>query len=277
MPHARRIVSSGRWVHLTRVLTPYGTPSVPSGNARGPPTWIVGCVRGSYGFFEMTHAAGLRGALKRRVGLEDRYSLWEPAFLFIHQERERAILRLLNRHGLNPLTDVKVLEIGCGSGSVLREFVRFGVQPENALGVDIDPDALAIARARNPQIDVRTADAGELPTPDGSFDLVLAFTIFTSIPDASKRVAVAREVQRVLRPGGALLWYDFWVNPLNPDTQALGLAEIKRLFGHEPVESRRVTLAPPIVRAIAPRSWIACEVLGRLPFLRTHWLALVRP
>lgn len=133
-------------------------------------------------------------------------------------------------------------------------------------------------RARaEPWVDFRTADAAELPTSDESFDLVLAFTLFTSIPDASKRAAVAREVQRVLRPRGALLWYDFWVNPLNPDTQALGPADIKRLFGYEPVESRRVTLAPPIVRAIAPRSWIACELLGRLPFLRTHWLALVRP
>jgi SAM-dependent methyltransferase len=222
-------------------------------------------------------AAGLRGALKERVGLEGRYSLWEPAYLYIHQERERAILRLLRRHGLHPLVDAKVLEIGCGTGAVLREFIRFGVQPANALGIDIDRDALAIARARNPGVDLRTADAAGLPASDGSFDLVLAFTVFTSIADANKRAAVASEVQRVLRPGGALLWYDFRVNPLNPDTQALGLAEIERLFGCEPVDSRRVTLAPPIVRALAPRSWIACELLARLPFLRTHWLALVRP
>lgn len=228
-------------------------------------------------FIDLVHARGLRGALKRGVGFEGRYSLWEPAYLYIHQERERAILRLLGRHGFRPLTDAKVLEIGCGTGAVLRDFLRFGVQPANAVGIDIDSDALAIARARNPGIDFRTADAAELPNSDESFDLVLAFTLFTSIPDGSKRAAVAREVQRVLRPRGAVLWYDFWVNPLNPDTQPLGPADITRLFGHEPVESHRVTLAPPIVRAIAPRSWIACELLGRLPFLRTHWLALVRP
>jgi SAM-dependent methyltransferase len=137
-------------------------------------------------FIDLVHARGLRGALKRGVGFEGRYSLWEPAYLYIHQERERAILRLLGRHGFRPLTDAKVLEIGCGTGAVLRDFLRFGVQPANAVGIDIDSDALAIARARNPGIDFRTADAAELPNSDESFDLVLAFTLFTSIPDGSK-------------------------------------------------------------------------------------------
>ena len=116
-----------------------------------------------------------------------------------------------------------------------------------------------------------------MPFPAQTFDLVLAFTFFTSIPDPAERAAVANEVRRVLRPAGALLWYDFWINPLNRETRALGLSEIRRLFGREPVEARRVTLAPPLARMFASRSWLACEVLSKMPFLRTHWLAFVRP
>jgi SAM-dependent methyltransferase len=219
----------------------------------------------------------IRKRLGRRVGLEGLYSFWEPSYLYLHQERERAILRLLGRHGFRPLDDVNVLEVGCGSGTILREFLRFGVQPENAMGVDIDSEAIARARRRAPGVDLRVGDATRLPSPDGSFDLVLAFTLFTSIPDARERAAVATEVRRVLRPDGAVLWYDYWVNPINPETEALGLSEIRRLFGCDPLEARRVTLAAPLARALAPRSWIAASLVSKVPLLRSHWLAVVRP
>jgi SAM-dependent methyltransferase len=220
--------------------------------------------------------AHIRDELVRSVGLQDRWSLWEPSYLYIQQERERAILRLLDRHGFRPLKDVRVLEIGCGSGSILGEFVRFGVRPQNAVGVDLNEEMIAEARQRLPQLDFHVANAAKMPFPGQTFDLVLAFTLFTSIPDPAERTAVASEVRRVLRPGGALLWYDFWINPLNRETRALGLAEIRRLFGGDPVEARRVTLAPPLARMFASRSWLACEILSRIPFFRTHWLAFVR-
>jgi ubiquinone/menaquinone biosynthesis C-methylase UbiE len=218
----------------------------------------------------------IRGEFVRRLGLEGRWSLWEPSYLFIQQDRERAILRLLDRHGFRSLTGAKVLEIGCGSGFVLGEFIRFGLSPSNAVGVDTNDERIATARERFPQLDFRVANAAEMPFPDQTFDLVLAFTLFTSIPDPDERLAVADDVQRVLRPGGALLWYDYWINPTNPKTRALGLAEIRRLFGCEPVEAQRVTLAPPLARMFASRSWFACELLSKVPPLRTHWLALVR-
>jgi ubiquinone/menaquinone biosynthesis C-methylase UbiE len=223
-------------------------------------------------------AAGtrIRDELRRHVGLRGRWSLWEPSYLYIQQERERAILGLLDRQGFRPLDDARVLEIGCGSGWVLGEFIRFGVRPPNAVGVDINEERIAEARRRLPQVDFHVANAATMPFPDRTFDLVLAFTLFTSIPDPAVRTAVAHEVQRVLRPGGALLWYDFWINPLNPKARALGLAEIRRLFGREPIEARRVTLAPPLARMFASRSWLACEILSKIPFLRTHWLAVVR-
>jgi ubiquinone/menaquinone biosynthesis C-methylase UbiE len=105
---------------------------------------------------------------------------------------------------------------------------------------------------------------------------VLAFTLFSSITDAEKRKAVAAEIVRVLRPGGGLLWYDFWTNPVNHDVEALGLGEVRRLFGREPVEAQRVTLAPPVARLLARHSRLLCELLAKLPLLRTHWLAFVR-
>jgi ubiquinone/menaquinone biosynthesis C-methylase UbiE len=218
----------------------------------------------------------LRGEFIRRLSLRGRRSIWEPAYLYFQQERERAILALLGRHGFNPMTNTKVLEIGCGSGAVLADFLRFGVPPSNAIGIDVDERRVADASERYPQLEFRHADAARMPFPDRSFDLVLAFTVFSSIPDPAHRSLVANEVLRVLRPGGAVLWYDFWINPINSETKALGIAEIRRLFGREPTEARRITLAPPIARLLAKRSWIACELLSKVLIFRTHWLALVR-
>jgi ubiquinone/menaquinone biosynthesis C-methylase UbiE len=215
-------------------------------------------------------------ARRSELGLDARYSLWDRAILFRAQELERAVLAVLARHGFRPLEDVRVIDAGCGTGGLLRDFVEYGAKPENLVGVDVVAERVSEARRLAPHLDFRVANAAELPFDDSSFDLALAFTMFSSITNATLRDDVAAEILRVLRPGGAVLWYDFWTNPVNPDVEALGLPEVRRLFGREPVEARRVTLAPPITRLLAPHSLLACELLAKIPLLRTHWLALVR-
>jgi ubiquinone/menaquinone biosynthesis C-methylase UbiE len=209
-------------------------------------------------------------------GLDARYTLWDRGALFRFQERERAILSLLDRHGFRPLESLKFLDVGCGAGGMLRDLLKYGARAGNLVGVDLDHEQIARARDLAPHLDYRVVDASDLPLEDGSVDLALAFSLFSSITDPTRRKPVALEIARVLRPGGALLWYDFWINPMNRDVEALGLDEVRRLFGREPIEARRITLAPPLARLLAPRSWLACELLGRIPLFCTHWLALVR-
>jgi len=220
----------------------------------------------------------IKRAYSRRseAGDKERYSLWEQGPLFRFQELQRAILKLLDRQGFRPLEEVRILDVGCGNGGLLRDLVNYGANPANLSGIDLLEDRIASARRLSPHLDLRVVNAAELPFPDDSFDLALAFTVFSSIKDAEMREAVAAEIMRVLRKGGALLWYDFWTNPVNRDVEPLGLDEVQRLFGCEPVEARRETLAPPIARILASRSWLACQLLAKIPLLRTHWLALVR-
>jgi SAM-dependent methyltransferase len=215
-------------------------------------------------------------AHRRERGLAELYSIWRHDALFRQQELERALLSLLSSQGFNPLGDMRLLDVGCGAGGLLRDFVRYGAAPENLAGVDLLPERVESARQLAPHIDVRVANAAELPFEDDAFDLASAFTVFSSILDPGLRSAVAREILRVLRPGGALIWYDFWTNPVNDAVEGLGLDEVRRLFGRDPVETRRVTLAPPLARRLAPRSLLLCELLGKIPLLRTHWLALIR-
>lgn len=105
----------------------------------------------------------------------------------------------------------RVLEIGCGTGSLLLAVKR--AQPgAEVVGLDPDPAALAIARrkAERAGVPVRT-DAGyadELPYPDASFDRVLSSFMFHHLPRAAKEASL-REARRVLGPGGRFHMVDF--------------------------------------------------------------------
>ena len=228
----------------------------------------------------MREAERIRAAYARREeqGLEGRYSYWEPANLYLYQGRERALVSLLADAGLLPVTNLRVLDVGCGEGAVLRDLLRFGARPENMVGVDLLVSRLARARALNAGMAFSVADAADLPYPDASFDLLLAFTLLSSIVDVEARGAASSEMLRVLRPGGVLIIYDFWVNPRNPDMRPLRRAEVRRLFPGCAFNWRRVTLAPPLLRLLAGSAfggWIACYLLEKLPFLCTHFLVTI--
>jgi SAM-dependent methyltransferase len=218
----------------------------------------------------------VRAAYARRL-TGDRYAFSNPAYLFMLQERERAVLRLLERHRLLPLGARRVLEVGCGAGQWLRDLVRWGATPSALCGVDLLADRLAEARhSCAPDVTLGQASGTELPFPDGGFDLVLQSTVFTSMLDPAVRRAAAGESLRVLRPGGAVLWYDYYYdNPRNPDVRRVGRAELDTLFPGCRKAIERVTLAPPLTRALAARAWTLCHALAAVPWLRTHYLGLI--
>jgi hypothetical protein len=81
---------------------------------------------------------------------------------------------------------------------------------------------------------------------------------------------------RVLRPGGLVVSYDFRVARDRRNTRPLRAAELTSLFPGYAVDVRRVTLIPPLARALAGRSWLVCELLEAIPLLRTHELVVLR-
>lgn len=197
---------------------------------------------------------------------------------FQFQERERQVLETLDRHGLLPLSGKRILEVGCGTGKWLRDLIAWGADPENVFGIELLQASATRARRLCPQsATVECGNAAEMSFDSGSFDLVLQATVFSSVLDGAMKQAMAAEMLRVLRPGGLILWYDVFVrNPRNPYLQPIGKREIRRLFPGCSFEVRRVGLAPPLIRLVAPRSWLACSLLARVPQLRTHYLGAIR-
>ena len=75
---------------------------------------------------------------------------------------------------------------------------------------------------------------------------------------------IASEMIRVVKKEGAILWYDYHVNnPWNPDVRGVKKQEIHRLFPGCRIRLQRMTLAPPLVRLLAPYSWLASYCLGK--------------
>jgi SAM-dependent methyltransferase len=214
---------------------------------------------------------------EQRFAEQDTYTLFNPANLFIVQQRQRAVLSLLRREGFYPLSEHRILEVGCGDGNVLREFLSFGAAPQHVHGLDLLDWRVAEAKALSPHLPLACADGQALPYPDGCFDLVLQYTVFTSILDDNIKRNIAQEMWRVLKPNGLILWYDYWLNPINPHAKGIRPAEVRALFPGSRFAFHRITLAPPVTRRLAPRSWLACLVLERLRIFNTHYLVAIRP
>lgn len=102
-----------------------------------------------------------------------------------------------------------VLDVGTGPGRLLHEVARR--RADLVLnGVDVSPDMVALASAAAgpwaERISFRVADVARLPHEDDSVDVVVSTLSAHEWPD---RAAAFAELARVLRPGGALLVYDF--------------------------------------------------------------------
>lgn len=205
------------------------------------------------------------------------YSYFNKGNLYLVQSRERIILDLLRKYSFSNLSDKNILDIGCGRGGVLRDFIKYGAKPKYLYGIDLLEDRIKIAKEISPNINFKCGDASNLPYEDDFFDIVVQFTVFTSILDKEMKKDIAKEMLRVLKKEGIILWYDFsYNNPRNPDVKGIKKKEIIDLFSNCEFNFNRVTLAPPIVRFIAPRSWLLCYLFEKLSFLCTHYLVIIR-
>ena len=112
----------------------------------------------------------------------------------------------------------RVLDMGCGTGT-LTLMIKASAPGAEVVGLDVDADVLAIARAKIGQagahIDLEQGSAAQLPFADGSLDRVFASLMLHHLTREDKRRAL-KEVLRVLKPGGELHVIDFGV----PDSRA---------------------------------------------------------
>ncbi|SEK57640.1 Methyltransferase domain-containing protein [Roseateles sp. YR242] len=216
---------------------------------------------------------------EERLGGLERYSLLRPEVWQMLHERQAMMLRLLaaRAHGLGPVAEWRLAEVGCGAGGNLMDMLRIGLRPEHLTGIELLPERFEAARATLPaQVRLLAGDASQAEVAPASQHLVLQSTVFSSILDDGLQQRLAQAMWRWVKPGGAVLWYDFIVdNPRNPDVRGVPVKRMRALFPEGRPVVRRVTLAPPLARVVCRLHPGAYGVFNALPLLRTHVLALI--
>ena len=197
----------------------------------------------------------------------------------MREERKRVAAKMLHRAGVFPRSGHRCLEVGYGSLGWLGDLITWGIPETSLHGIELDAARACEAQRALPSADLRVGDATSMPWDSSFFDLVVVSTVFTSILDPQVRRSVAAEIIRVTRPGGAVLWYDFAVNnPRNQSVRKVGRKELTLFFPHFKQHIKSVTLAPPLARLLAKRSWTIATLLAAVPLVRTHLLAvLIKP
>ena len=141
--------------------------------------------------------------------------------------------------------DSRVLEVGCGNGAATEHLLAH-LRPSELVGIDPAAGFIGMAKQRYADRTVATfhvGDAVDTGEPDASFDLVVAHTVFSHLPDPDTAL---REAYRVLRPGGRLVVFDgdYATNTValfagDPLQTAMEVA-VRNLV-HDPYVMRRVT------------------------------------
>lgn len=206
-----------------------------------------------------------------------RYFLSNTAQLFGLQQRQKHVVKSLSQLGRFPLPEKNILEIGCGAGGVMREFTILGASHSNLFGADLLYDRVVEAQKELTGSNFLQANGVQLPFVSDLFDFALQYTAFSSVLDDGVKYVLAKEMLRVLKPEGAIIWYDFWTNPTNPQTRGIRKSEIRKLFPNCDVYFKKITLAPPLARLVVPISWTLALVLENMKIFNTHYLAIIRP
>src|SRR5205807_2580667 len=136
----------------------------------------------------------VRDNISVHTRMADTYERDEPHFRPENKAKVRAnLLRIVERTGTG-----RVLDIGCGTGFVIGLLADtfdeiHGIDPTKAMLDKVDVGA--------GNVSLHEGVAESLPFPDGSYDLVTAYSVFHHLAD--HRPALV-EAARVLRPGGVL-------------------------------------------------------------------------
>lgn len=211
-----------------------------------------------------------------RAQVQQRWDRTNPGNAEIVSEQVDVIAQLLRRAGVTSATSI--MDLGAGSASTIPLLTAFR-QGSVLISVDILENRVRQAADVGEHDAYVVGDGSKLPFRSSSFQAVGLFTVLSSILSSVISERLASEVNRVLVPGGALLFYDMRVpNPSNSNLRHLRAREWSAMFPDYEAHVRSLTLLPPLARRLGRATKSAYPALARLPFLRTHLAGvLVKP
>lgn len=137
---------------------------------------------------------------------ETRFGAWFLGTdMWLHFVIKVAVLDLARLMGPRKRAYPVVVDVGCGRGQALRLLKMF-FRPQRLVGVDMDGEALEIARRRvtrhRLEVELLESDCSKIDLPDASVDLVFCHQTLHHLVHQEKALD---ELHRILKPGGVLL------------------------------------------------------------------------
>lgn len=228
----------------------------------------------------MDASQSIKDAYARRDATKgDRYEWYQPDVINQEAARQAVLRRLLHRAFGDDLSSLNVLDVGCGTGALLRTLIELGVSPAQCTGIDLLPDRIETALARS-HPEMRWHVGGlDAVDADQRFDLVTAWTVLSSVVDADARRSLIDAMWDRVRPGGWLQVFDFrFNNPRNPDVRRVRASDLRQLDPPAFARMQRsLVTSPPLARRL-------CQVHPRLdallsavlPAIRSHQFHMLR-
>lgn len=160
----------------------------------------------------------------------------------------------------------RILEVGCGTGSLALAAARRVGLTGKVVGIDPDPVMIDLARRKAARIhrdvEFEVAAIEALPFQLGDFDVVLSSLMLHHLPDDLKALGLA-EVRRVLKPGGRFLAVD-----MQPRTGPISRKILTHLLGERMMQGGLTDLEPVLIRAGFARAESGPTRMRLLGYLR---------
>jgi ubiquinone/menaquinone biosynthesis C-methylase UbiE len=150
----------------------------------------------------------------------------------------------------------KVLDVGCGSGGSLLQFLGFGFAPGSLYGIDSNPGRIQEGKERYPNLNFTCGDASRMGYNSDYFDIVMESTMFMTLPDDTLSQKIAEEMVRVVKPSGYIMLIDWrYSHSEQHEYKALSRKRINHLFKVGTKTTihcfRRGALLPPFGRFLS--------------------------
>jgi len=217
----------------------------------------------------------------KRHGADRNDLLANPEVLFQSFAIDRANISALRSVELER-SSARVLDVGCGQGASLLQFVKLGFAASNLTGIDNSAERIDKARSVLPAAEFEVGSAESLPFDSASFDLVFESTMLGTLESQSLLESIAREMIRVTRSGGYIMLTDWRYSRRGSGVKtAISNQFVDRVFdvgrSTSVVTRVRGALVPPLGRRLsraAPSLYFLVQAL--LPFAAAQVTTVLR-
>jgi SAM-dependent methyltransferase len=134
----------------------------------------------------------------------DRFAVEHGDYDVLGESAYRRLISLFQRW-IRPRAGERCIDLGCGTGAFTARLKDLGLALS---GMDISPASIARAQSHNDAIRFLVGDITATGLPEGSFDIVLYSGVLHHFSTHEQRLAVLKEGNRLLAPGGRLFAFD---------------------------------------------------------------------